>query len=159
MSAPKRSAVSRICLNRLVKEAKRCKEDPPPGCSAGPESQDNLFEWVATIEGPKDSPYENGLFFLKMSFNNDFPFKPPKVNFSTKIYHCNVNHENGYICLDILQDQWAPSLNVNKILISIQSLLDEPNPDDPLEQEIAKLYTTDRKLHDENARTWTLQYA
>ena len=71
------------------------------GCSAGPLG-DDLFNWQATIMGPDGAPYLGGVFFLKTNFPADYPFKPPKVAFTTKIYHCNIN-ANGSICLDILK--------------------------------------------------------
>merc|ERR1712137_253685 len=76
-----------------------------------------------------------------------YPFKPPKVGFTTKIYHCNVN-SNGAICLDILKDQWSPALTINKVLLSISSLLTDANPNDPLVPDIARLYLNDRAKHD-----------
>merc|ERR1712060_927698 len=101
----------------------------------------------ATIMGPPDSAYQGGVFFLNINFPSDYPFKPPKVNFTTKIYHCNVN-SNGAICLDILKDQWSPALTISKVLLSISSLLTDPNPNDPLVPEIAQVYLKDRKKHD-----------
>jgi ubiquitin-protein ligase len=88
---------------------------------------DNIFEWVATLLGPEASPYAGGVFFLKIVFPLDYPFKPPKVTFTTKIYHCNVN-SSGVICLDILKDNWSPALTVSKVLLSICSLLTDANP-------------------------------
>merc|ERR1711861_97951 len=85
-----------------------------------------MFNWQATIMGPPDSAYEGGIFFLNINFPSDYPFKPPKVTFTTKIYHCNVN-SNGSICLDILQSQWSPALTVSKVLLSVCSLLTDPN--------------------------------
>merc|ERR1712046_523889 len=114
--------------------------------------------WQATIMGPKESPYEGGIFFLNRNFPSDYPFKPPKVTFTTKIYHCNVN-SNGSICLDILQSQWSPALTVSKVLLSVCSLLTDPNPDDPLVPEIARLYKSDRAKHDMVAKEWTQKYA
>jgi len=108
--------------------------------------------------GPTETPYEGGIFKLKIDFPADYPFKPPKLQFVTKIYHCNVN-ANGSICLDILQSQWSPALTIGKVLLSICSLLTDPNPDDPLVPEIAKLYKEDRKKHDETALAWTQQHA
>ena len=97
---------------RINKELQDLSKDPPSSCSAGPVG-DDLFHWQSTIMGPKDSPYENGIFFLNIHFPTDYPFKPPKVQFTTKIYHCNVNN-NGSICLDILQSQWSPALTISK---------------------------------------------
>ena len=85
----------------------------------------------ATILGPTDSPFEGGVFFLNIHFPTDYPFKPPKFAFTTRIYHPNIN-SNGAICLDILRSQWSPALTVAKVLLSICSLLCDPNPDDPL---------------------------
>jgi len=144
-------------LKRITKELKDMGKDPPANCSAGPAGSD-LFEWNATIMGPDKSPYAGGVFMLKIRFPNDYPFKPPKINFTTKIYHCNVN-DSGGICLDILKDNWSPALTISKVLLSICSLLTDPNPDDPLVPDIAQLLKKDRKLHDKNAAEWTRKYA
>ena len=112
----------------------------------------------ATVMGPQGSPYAGGVFFLNVTFPTDYPFKPPKVQFTTKIYHCNVN-SSGAICLDILKDQWSPALTISKVLLSISSLLTDPNPNDPLVPEIAQLYLKDKKKHDETAVDWVKRYA
>jgi len=142
---------------RINKELQDLSKDPPSTCSAGP-LNDDIFHWQSTIMGPKDSPYEGGIFFLNIHFPTDYPFKPPKVQFTTKIYHCNVNN-NGSICLDILQSQWSPALTISKVLLSVCSLLTDPNPDDPLVPEIARLYKSDKGKHDETAKEWTRKYA
>ena len=146
-----------MALKRIQKELIELGEDPPSNCSAGP-MDDDLFHWTATIMGPEDSPYSGGLFFLVIHFPADYPFKPPKVSFSTKIYHCNIN-SNGGICLDILKDQWSPALTILKVLLSICSLLTDANPDDPLVPEIARLLVSDKQHHDAIAREWTQTYA
>ena len=92
-----------------------CLRDPPTSCSAGPVG-DDLYHWQASIMGPPDSPYAGGVFFLSIHFPTDYPFKPPKISFTTKIYHPNIN-ANGNICLDILKDQWSPALTISKVLL------------------------------------------
>merc|ERR1712110_871344 len=116
------------------------------------------FIWTATIMGPEDSPYHGGVFFLNIQFPPDYPFKPPKVQFKTKIYHCNIN-KNGSICLDILKDQWSPALTISKVLLSISSLLTDPNPKDPLVPEIATQYNSNKAKHDAIAKEWTRKFA
>lgn len=108
--------------------------------------------------GPPDSPYAGGVFFLTIHFPTDYPFRPPKVAFTTKIYHPNI-HPSGNICLDILKDKWSPALTISKVLLSISSLLTDPNPDDPLVSEIAKIYKTDLAKYEATAKEWTKKYA
>ena len=108
--------------------------------------------------GPDDSPFSGGVFFLNIHFPTDYPFKPPKFQFITKIYHPNIN-SNGSICLDILKDQWSPALTVSKVLLSISYLLTDANPDDPLVPDIANQYKTDRAKYEAIAREWTRKYA
>ena len=98
----------------------------PSSTSAGPKG-DNIYEWVSTILGPPGSVYEGGVFFLDLHFSPEYPFKPPKVTFRTRIYHCNINSQ-GVICLDILKDNWSPALTVSKVLLSVCSLLTDCNP-------------------------------
>lgn len=105
-----------------------------------------------------DSPYQGGVFFLTIHFPTDYPFKPPKLAFTTRIYHPNIN-SNGSICLDILRSQWSPALTISKVLLSICSLLCDPNPDDPLVPEIARIYKTDSDKYSRIAREWTQKYA
>jgi len=142
---------------RIQKELADITNDPPHNCSAGPKDND-MYEWISTILGPEGSPYAGGVFFLQISFPEEYPFKPPKVRFTTKIYHCNINAV-GAICLDILKDNWSPALTISKVLLSISSLLTDANPNDPLEGKIAKQYKTDREEHDETAREWVRRFA
>uniref|UniRef100_A0A2K6QTZ0 E2 ubiquitin-conjugating enzyme n=1 Tax=Rhinopithecus roxellana TaxID=61622 RepID=A0A2K6QTZ0_RHIRO len=121
--------------------------DPPPNCSAGPKGA-NIYEWRRTILGPLGSVYEGGVFFLDITFSSDYPFKVPKVTFRTRIYHCNINSQ-GVICLDILKDNWSPTLTISNVLLSVCSLLTDCNPVDPLVGSIAT----------QVARQWTKRYA
>ncbi|KAK5579741.1 hypothetical protein RB653_009427 [Dictyostelium firmibasis] len=146
-----------MALKRINKELSDIAKDPPSSCSAGPNT-DDIFHWTATIMGPKDSPYEGGVFFLNINFPTDYPFKPPKISFVTKVYHPNING-SGSICLDILKEQWSPALTIPKVLLSISALLSDPNPDDPLVPDIANLFKTDKSRFESNAREWTRKYA
>mmetsp|Transcript_8449 Transcript_8449/g.12487 ORF Transcript_8449/g.12487 Transcript_8449/m.12487 type:complete len:151 (-) Transcript_8449:64-516(-) len=143
---------------RIQKEYKEITKDPPCNCSAGPISTNNMYEWNGTIFGPPDSPYEGGTFRLNITFPPDYPYKAPKVKFTTPIYHPNINGR-GDICLDILKDQWSPALTVSKVLLSICALLTDPNPDDPLVSEIANLYKSNRSEYNKKAREHTNKHA
>ena len=142
---------------RIQKELADVTKDPPVSCSAGPDGND-LFRWRAVLLGPRDSPYDGGAFLMEIQFPADYPFKPPRVRFVTRIYHCNIN-SNGAICLDILANQWSPALTLSKVLLSICSMLADPNPDDPLVPDIARLLKTDKNKHDATARQWTQKFA
>ena len=147
-----------MSARRIAKELKDLESTDLGTCSAGPSKPDDLYNWTATIIGPSECPYAGGVFHLSITFPVDYPFKPPKVTFITKIYHPNIN-SNGGICLDILKDQWSPALTISKVLLSISSLLTDPNPDDPLVPDIANLFKSDRKRYNENAKEWTRKFA
>ena len=147
-----------MSLKRIRKELKDLLSDPVANCSAGPENETDLLHWKGTIVGPSATPYEGGVFHLNIEFPPDYPFSPPSVRFETKIYHCNISGK-GDICLDILKDQWSPALTIEKVLLSLCSLLEDPNPSDPLVPKIASLFETDRVAHDANAREMTEKYA
>ena len=145
-------------LKRIQKELIDLGKDPPANCSAGPIDEKDQYHWQATIMGPEDSPFSGGVYFLNIHFPTDYPFKPAKLNFTTRIYHPNIN-SNGSICLDILKEQWSPALTISKVLLSISSLLTDPNPDDPLVPEIAQIYKSDRAKYEATAKEWTRKYA
>lgn len=146
-----------MALRRIQKELDDIQKDPPAGCSACPIGND-MFEWEGRIVGPPNSSYSGGTFRLRIRFPTDYPFRHPHVEFVTKIYHPNINKAGG-ICLDILKNQWSPALTISKVLLSILSLLTDPNPNDPLDPEIAFLFNTNREKYESNVRDWTNLYA
>ncbi|KAK9128358.1 hypothetical protein Syun_017155 [Stephania yunnanensis] len=142
---------------RIQKEMSEFGAYPPEDCSAGPKG-DNLYQWIAAIIGPSGSPYEGAIFFLDITFPTDYPFKPPKVMFKTRIYHCNVDLD-GNISLDILKDSWRPTLTISKVLVAIKSMFTEPDPYNPAVPNVAYLYLEDRAKHDKIASEWTMRFA
>jgi len=142
---------------RLQKELQGLQENPIGYVSAAPNDKD-IYNWTATIIGPPETPYEGGVFTVFIKFPSNYPFKPPKIQFSTPVYHPNINR-SGEICLSTLRDKWSPALTISKVLLSICSLLNEPNPDDPLVPEAAALYKLNRKAYNTTAREWTLEHA
>ena len=145
-------------VKRIMKEYRDLLQSPIPNCQAEPVNLNDVFQWEAQINGPENTPYQNGTFRLKIVFPPNYPFNPPKVQFLTKIFHPNIN-SGGAICLDILKDQWSPVLTIDKVLLSISSLLADPNPNDPLVTEIAELYRQDYQGFVKNAKIWTTKYA
>lgn len=137
---------------RLLSDLKAINENPPEGVSASPLNDDNLYIWGATISGPDDSPWEGGLYSVRLVFPDNYPEKPPKVRFTTEMFHPNV-YADGSICLDILQNRWSPTYDVSAILTSIQSLLDEPNPNSPANSLAAQLYQENRREYEKRVAT------
>ncbi|KAE9593435.1 hypothetical protein Lal_00028776 [Lupinus albus] len=129
---------SQSVLRRLQSELMALMMSGDSGISAFPE-EDNIFSWKGTIKGSKDTVFEDTEYKLFLSFPNDYPFKPPKVKFETTCFHPNVD-VHGNICLDILQDKWSSAYDVRTILLSIQSLLGEPNTSSPLNPQAAQLW-------------------
>ena len=134
------------------------EKDPPTAFSVAPTDPDDLFHWTASLNGPIDSPYEGGVFFLDIRIPTDYPFRPPKVRFITKVYHPNIG-SNGEISLDILRDHWSPALTICKALLSVHCLMTDPNPDDPQVPDIARQYKKDRREYNEAATEYTRRYA
>ena len=144
----------------LQKALQNFNENKYENISAGPINEDNLFYWEATIIGPDDSPYENGIYKIIMNFPSEYPFKPPTCIFITKIFHPNISIK-GFISLNILRDQWSPGLGttIEKILFSISSLLTDPNPEQPINIESAELYKKNKYEYYKKAREWSIKYA
>lgn len=109
------------------------------GISAFPDG-DNIFRWIGTIQGPLDTVYEGQKYKLQLEFPNAYPYSPPVVKFVTPCFHPNVDL-TGAICLDILKDKWSALYDVRTILLSIQSLLGEPNNESPLNTQASTMWS------------------
>ncbi|CAF1075239.1 unnamed protein product, partial [Didymodactylos carnosus] len=114
--------------------------------NAAPTKED-MRVWNAVIMGPTDTCFEDGTFTLRMEFSDQYPLKPPNVRFTCKMFHPNV-YADGSICLDILQRNWSPTYDVISILTSIRSLLNDPNPNSPANNEAAKLFLENKRLYE-----------
>ena len=147
-----------LAKKRIIKELEELEDDENTNISAGPIEDNNIFKWNGTIIGPSNTPYEDGIFTLNLDFPENYPFKPPQINFKTKIFHPNISN-TGSICLDILQNNWSPALTIVKTLLSISSLLTDPNPDDPLNTDAGNLYKTNLEIFNEKAKKYTDKYA
>ena len=121
---------------------------------------DNAYfgHFFVKLRGPKETPYENGTFDIEILLSDDYPMSPPKVLFITKIFHPNID-KLGRICLDVLKDKWTPALQIRSVLLSIQVLMGNPDPEDFLDIEAADLWKKDPKSAIKKAREWTQKYA
>lgn len=124
---------------RLQQELMTLMMSGDKGISAFPDG-DKLLSWVATVEGPVDSVYEGLKYKLRLDFKAGYPYTAPTVRFTTPCFHPNVD-QHGNICLDILKEKWSALYEVRTILLSIQSLLAEPNNDSPLNTQAANLWS------------------
>ncbi|KAG5531324.1 hypothetical protein RHGRI_026066 [Rhododendron griersonianum] len=110
---------------RLEFELREYNEDPPANISFGPISDEEMFQWQGIIFGPLDTPIEGHIFELSLKFPIDYPCKPPKVKFETQVFHPNIGVD-GSVYLNILEDEWSSALSVEKLLLSISSILLDP---------------------------------
>ncbi|KAI0718448.1 ubiquitin-conjugating enzyme/RWD-like protein [Cerioporus squamosus] len=151
------TSVTSTTLKRIHREIADLKKEDLGDIQLWP-SEDDLFRWNATIPGPEGSVYEGGVFQVEIVLAHDYPFSAPRVTFRTRIYHMNINDRGG-ICIDILKHNWSPALSLFKVILSLSSLLTDPNPKDPLVPQIATEYVRNRVQHDREARRWTELYA
>ena len=145
-------------VRRLTAEFRNMIEKPTPGVIAAPKNEDDLLKWSFTIAGPVGSPYAFGIFNGELHFPSDYPLSPPKMIFTTPITHPNVyqeSHKRGEVCISILhtgrditnyernEERWSPVQSVESILLSVMSMLAEPNCESPANVDAAKLLLND----------------
>ncbi|TFK22922.1 hypothetical protein FA15DRAFT_705929 [Coprinopsis marcescibilis] len=145
-------------LRRVNKEIADCKNDKTSSIKIEM-IDESPFHLKGSFVGPEDTPYAGGKFEVDIVIPESYPFQPVKMKFLTKVYHPNVSSQSGAICLDILKDAWSPVLTLKSTLISLQSLLCSPEPNDPQDAEVAKHYMTSRGSFEQTARYWAQIYA
>jgi ubiquitin-conjugating enzyme (huntingtin interacting protein 2) len=148
--------------SRIMKELKELQDAKKN--NKGPTVEANMVgndirHWKGTIFGPMDTPYTGGTFIVDIEIPSEYPFKPPKMKFDTKIWHPNISSQTGAICLDILKNEWTPALTIRTALISLQALLCAPEPDDPQDAVVANMYKNDINMFNNKAAEWTNNYA
>ena len=145
--------------NRIMKEYQDLQKNQKENTVTVWMIDNDIHHWKGKIHGPIDTCYAGGVFIIDIVIPNDYPFKPPKMKFDTKIWHPNISSVTGAICLDILKNEWTPALTIRTALISLQALMCEPVPDDPQDAVVAKEYLTDIKKFNEKAKQWVEEYA
>jgi ubiquitin-protein ligase len=123
------------------------------------EIADDLFMWKLLIDGPEGTPFVGGKFIVNVDFSDNYPFKPPKIKFVTKIYHPNVKTDTGEICMQAIESKWVPTLNATFIVQAILTLLRTPTAENALEVDIATKYQNNYNQWQAQAVEWTAQYA
>jgi len=118
---------------------------------------EDLFHWTLAILGDVGTPYQEGVFFVNVTFPYEYPFKPPKAAFLTQIYHPNIS-THGVYCLPVLGN-WDPCKTFRHLAADLLQLLTVPTPDDPLEPAIAQQYKEHRAAFCSTATEWTRKYA
>uniref|UniRef100_A0A0X3NGN8 E2 ubiquitin-conjugating enzyme n=1 Tax=Schistocephalus solidus TaxID=70667 RepID=A0A0X3NGN8_SCHSO len=142
----------------VFKEIRAILDDEIDGVSLELNEQD-LTDLKASIIGPRDTPFENGLFIIRLILPTNYPTEPPKGFFLTKIFHPNVNPRTGEICIDTLKKEWNPVLGLRHILLSIRCLLIVPNPESALNEEAGRLLLEDYDEYTRQARIFTSVHA
>ncbi|XP_066523700.1 uncharacterized protein [Hoplias malabaricus] len=135
---------------RMMEELKSLHCDPHPYCTVLPLESDLSF-WKVLMQGPPDTPYENGVFELYCEFGKEYPVKPPLVRFLTPVYHCNVNSV-GRICHNIFDRNYSSQITMREILDAVYGLLIIPEPEDPLDSVLAEEYLTSKDKYEAEAR-------
>lgn len=142
-----------------MKELQAVRDDPEANITLDFVSESDIHHLKGSFLGPPETPYEGGRFIVDIEVPMEYPFKPPKMKFDTKVYHPNISSVTGAICLDILKNAWSPVITLKSALISLQALLQSPEPNDPQDAEVAQHYLRDKESFNKTAALWTKLYA
>ncbi|RPB11200.1 hypothetical protein P167DRAFT_508183 [Morchella conica CCBAS932] len=144
---------------RIMKELDDMAKDTSSGMHATPLDPSDMTHLQGRFKGPPGTPYEGGEFVIDIKLPDNYPFMPPKMKFETKVWHPNVSSQTGAICLDTLSQKWSPVLTIKTALLSLQSLLDAPEPSDPQDAEVAQMMLATPQVFKARAREWAVRYA
>ncbi|KAK9449394.1 ubiquitin-conjugating enzyme/RWD-like protein [Limtongia smithiae] len=151
--------VSQQAMRRIGREFTDITAHPSPHYTAAPRSDEDIFNWEIVLFGPKDTPYEGGTFKLDLKLPQGYPFNPPILVFTTKIFHPNVLPD-GSICIPLLKtDQWKPACKITTIIDIAYGLLADPDEAEALEGDAAEMFRTDPSKYKKIAKDWTKSYA
>lgn len=131
---------------------------PIPGATVALVDENDLWSWNVTIDGPEGTPFLGGKFVVNLDFNDNYPFKNPKVKYLTKIYHPNVSAE-GQICMQAIENNWVPTRNANFVIEYLLTMIKAPEPENPQDNDIAEVYKNKYAQWQATAAEWTVQYA
>ncbi|OAY56522.2 ubiquitin-conjugating enzyme E2 4 [Manihot esculenta] len=121
---------------------------------------DGTQEFYVEFNGPKDSPYQGGVWRIRVELPDAYPYKSPSIGFVNKIYHPNVDEISGSVCLDVINQTWSPMFDlVNVFEVFLPQLLLYPNPSDPLNGEAAALMMRDRAAYEQRVKEYSEKYA
>uniref|UniRef100_A0A023F9P6 Ubiquitin-conjugating enzyme E2-18 kDa n=1 Tax=Triatoma infestans TaxID=30076 RepID=A0A023F9P6_TRIIF len=119
--------------------------------------ENNMFLWRGLIV-PENPPFNKGAFKIEIQFPNEYPFKPPRIRFKTKIYHPNID-EKGQVCLPIIGEKWKPATKTEQVIQSLIALVNDPEPDHPLRADLAEEYAKDKAKFMKNADDYTKKHS
>ncbi|ODV97209.1 hypothetical protein PACTADRAFT_48958 [Pachysolen tannophilus NRRL Y-2460] len=121
---------------------------------------DNMQEFYVNFHGPKETPYEGGIWKIHVELPDQYPYKSPSIGFQNKIYHPNIDENSGSVCLDVINQTWSPMFDIFNIFETfLPQLLSYPNAADPLNGEASSLYLKDNNLYIEKVKSYVKRYA
>lgn len=146
--------------SRILKEIEEMYMNPPDNVTAGPIDDKDIYHWEAVITGPEETDYKDGVFLLDIVIPKEYPYKPPICKFKTKIWHPNIDPDDGHICITTLkQGHWKPSMNIGEVLYTIMLLFYKPNFEDPWNGTAKREFKETPNAYKEKIRKWVKDYS
>ena len=162
--------MSNFSKELLKKQLKDLNKNSDLPFNVGLIDENDFYKWSVLFTGPEDTIYEGGFFKAILSFPIDFPQNPPEMRFITEMFHPNI-YKDGKVCISILhspgvdvfnsqekaEERWRPSLGVEQILLSVISMLNDPNCDSPANVDAAVMFRNNRKDYEKKVRQLALK--